>query len=594
MQWNTVRLALLVLLVGGQLATILLARAGYGLWPVALPWLVSLLAGVLVCLPLQKPVLRSLPALRGWEVLVVVALTLLAALLRLPNLEHLPSGIHGDEGEFATWAVAVVEGRGPSPFGVAFLGDPALYVHMVAPFIAALGHTMEAVRLPSALFGLATVPILYGLTRELAGPRPAMLAALFLATSTVHIHFSRLGLNVIEMPFFACLSLWLLARGLKQQRDHWYVLAGIFGGIGFYYHFGARLIAPILLLVLIGHLIADRVAWRDWLRGIVLTGIGGLLSLSPLLAYLSSHPNLLTDHVEQRGIWNHWEDLAELHGTVPSDKVGILWGQVARTIEAFIWRPDPGYGAFFFTFFDAPLLNAFLAPLAMLGLAALCLRLRDPGARLVLLWFVVPAIFASVLTDTAGQAHRLIHPLLPAIIAAALLISWLSSLARTWLPRTLAVVAAMLFVLLPLGANLWEVQRYFEPETTARFIAFETAQARCMAALPPGTVAVVASGERNLADLGPSRYLGYDIDRRHLTEPLTAPVDTDGKPLVLLVYEWERSVIPQIQRIYPEAESVELERPAGQRVMTAFAVSGGGQSADALLAACADGGSSAD
>ncbi|MEZ4570164.1 MAG: hypothetical protein R2849_07525 [Thermomicrobiales bacterium] len=40
---------------------------------------------------------------------------------------------------------------------------------MLAPFVSWLGPTMEAIRLPSALIGTATVPLLYGLVRNFYG-----------------------------------------------------------------------------------------------------------------------------------------------------------------------------------------------------------------------------------------------------------------------------------------------------------------------------------------------------------------------------------------------------------------------------------------
>ena len=262
------RTFLLGLTFVGQVLAIFLVRRTNSFWPVATPWLISLLAAVGLCaLPfvsarrwrgLQARLSEYLP-----EIALVVGLVILAGALRLPFLESLPSGIHGDEGEFGTIAAAVAHHHGPAPFGVAFLGDPAMYLYVVAPFVAALGSTMEAIRLPSALAGVATIPILYFQTRDLFGRRAAAIATFLLVTSTVHIHFSRLAINVIEVPLFASLSLWLLARGICRRDDRWYLLAGMAGGLGFYFHFGARLIAPILVLVLLGQFVFARSAWRQ-------------------------------------------------------------------------------------------------------------------------------------------------------------------------------------------------------------------------------------------------------------------------------------------------------------------------------------------
>jgi 4-amino-4-deoxy-L-arabinose transferase-like glycosyltransferase len=531
---------------------------------------------------------RRLADLRSRELQMVAGLTLIATALRLPGLEHIPGGIHGDEGEFAVRALEVTQGGGPPPFGIALFGDPALYVYLLAPFVALLGATMEAVRLPSVLVGVATVPILYGLARDLFGRGVATIAALLLAVSAVHIHFSRLAVNVVWVPFFACLSLWFLKRGLDRRDELSLLLAGITAGLGVYSQFGARLTTLVLVLVLAGHLAAAPRAWREWARAAMVTGLGGLLALAPLLAYLSTDPDALTRHVERRAIWEHWDDLAGRYGTVPSDKLGIIIEQARRTVGAFVSRPDPLEGAQFYTFMDAPLLSRILGPLALLGLLALCLRLRRPEARLVLIWFAVPVVLASVLTDVAGQSHRLIHPLLPALIAAALVLDGIRQLAFSRLSRPAALAVVLLVVLATMLPGLRDTYRYFQTEVTARYDSDGTAQARCLEALPDGTLALVLGAPRMYARHGPSRYLGHDIERVDIADPARdLPVDANGRPLVVLVHERLIDELPKVLRAYPDAAVAEIERPEDVRVLTVVAPPSDGVISSELLQRCA-------
>jgi 4-amino-4-deoxy-L-arabinose transferase-like glycosyltransferase len=581
------RIWLLALLVGTELATLYFARSGRAFWPVAIPWLVSMAAAVAFLRSRQAGGAWRLPGPRSTEFLLVAGLTLLAAALRLPGLERMPGGIYGDEGEFAVRALDVTQGGGPAPFGVAFLGDPALYIYLLAPFVSALGTTMEAVRLPSALAGAATVPILYGLVRDLYGRDVAALAALLLATSAVHIHFSRLAVNVVWVPFFACLSLWLLKRGLERRDDVALLLAGISSGLGVYSHFGARLILPILLLILVGQFAAAPRAWRDLTRAGVLTGFGALLALAPLLAYMSSDPRMLTRHTERRGIWEHWEELAERYGTVPSDKFGIIVEQIRRTFGAFVSRSDPLEGAQFYTFMDASLLSGILGPVALLGLLALCLRLRTMNARLVLIWFCVPVIFASVLTDVAGQSHRLIHPLLPALIGAALVIDWIRRFAIVRLSRPMAGAVVLSVVLVTMLPGLRDTYRYFQPDVTARFAPRGTAQARCLEALPDDTLALVLGAPRMYAGHGPSRYLGHAVERRDVADPAAdLPADSGGRPMVVMIHERNIDELPEVMQVYPDAAIVEIDRPDGKRVLTVVAPQSDGELGAALLRRC--------
>ncbi len=578
---------MLYLAVGGQVSAVVLARFTDSFWMVAVPWLASLVAAAMFVLGRRPGLPRLSGRFQNRDLWIVGGLTLLASLLRLPNLETMPAGIHGDEGEFGELALNVSRGEGPAAFGVAFLGDPALYVYVIAPFVKLLGPTMEAIRLPSALIGIATVSLLYGFVRNLYGRFCAAIAAFLLATSAVHIHFSRMALNVIWVPFFTCLALWLLKRGMDRRGDVWFLLAGIAGGIGFYFHFGARLILPMLGLLLATQLVADRSRWRTWIQAMIFVATGGLLALSPLLAHLSSDPQLLTAHTDKRAIWNNWERLAERYDLDVSDKAGIVWEQIRLTFLAFISEPDSRYGANMYRFMDMPLLPSLLATLAIIGLVALAFRIRTNRARIVLVWFVVPVIFASVLTDVAGQSHRLINPLLPALIAIAFVVDAGRRAIRSRFPAPLASVAVLVLMVVPLVAGARDGYRYLQPGATDRFGVAGTAQARCLEALPSGTVALIAGEPRIYARHGASRYLGHDIDRRDLDDPLAQlPPDPDSEPVVILVHEWNLAFTDQIREIYPDAPSVDIYRPDDRRAMTVFAIAADRRLAETLLEAC--------
>lgn len=574
-------------IVGAQLAAALLARSDARLWLTALPWLLSLAAAAL---GLAGPRFRlTVPriAVRSPDLWMVVGLTVLAGLLRLPRLETLPAGIYGDEGEFGAIALSITQGDGLPPFGVAFLGDPALYVHILAPFVDLMGPSMAAIRLPSALVGVATVPLLYGFARNLSGRLAATLAAFLLATSAVHIHFSRLALNVIWVPFFTCLGLWLLKRGLDDRRDVWFLLAGIAGGIGFYFHFGARLIVPMMVAILVTQAVIRRAEWRRWLAAAGYLLGGAALALSPLLANLSNNPELLNAHTNKRGIWNHWQALAERYDTVPDDKAGILREQIQTTFFAFTSEPDSRYGAVMYRFMDQPLLPGLVAALAIVGVVVLCLRWRSESARIMLVWLAVPCVFASILTDVAGQAHRLLNPTVAVLLVVALALDGAWKHLRRSLPGhvTLALFAGLLSV--PLVAGAHDGYEYLRPGATDQFGVPATAQARCLESLPPGTLALVSGGTRIYARHGPSRYLAGDVLRRDLEE-LAVPDASDSRPVVVLVHEWNRSAAERILGAYPQAVSVEVQRPAGRRVLTVIAIYRDRAEAERVLDACRD------
>src|SRR5579884_480820 len=127
------RRLLVALLIASQVLTAVGAKLGLPLWLVAGPWI----GGIAVAAALavgEVPTVdwRRRLAARRWDLAAIASVTLLAAALRPPDLQHIPNGIDVDEAWFALLAQRVVHGDGPKPFGVAFLGDPALNMHLMA------------------------------------------------------------------------------------------------------------------------------------------------------------------------------------------------------------------------------------------------------------------------------------------------------------------------------------------------------------------------------------------------------------------------------------------------------------------------------
>ncbi|MDP8924165.1 MAG: glycosyltransferase family 39 protein, partial [Chloroflexota bacterium] len=442
-------------------ALALIATGGSLLGLVAGLWLVSLGLAVVAVMPARWPesvrrvIRRARLALacRRAEVAAVGAVVAVGGLVRLIALEHYPTGVHGDEAEFGLIALSILRGSGPHPFGTAFLGDPALFVYVEAPFVAVLGQTMTAVRALAAISGTLTLVSLYALVRVLFGPRPAILAAAFLAGAAVHVHFSRVGLNVAQVPLFATLSLLLLWRGHRTGRAAWWLLAGIAAGLGVYFHFAARLL-PVVIALFMGYLLVGAPRrWRAWGAHVLLLSLGAAMALSPLVVHLAAQPHQLTEHTDQRLIFRHWDRMVEQHRS--ADPIAIAWGQVALNLMAFVGQADASQ---FFTFTGAPLLNGLTAPLAALGTALVMVRLREPRCALVFFWFWVFVLVGGALTIDSPQFHRLLPAVPAAVIGAALVLDWF---ADTW-SRLVAGVARPLIAtavaLVPVSAGIWDAK----------------------------------------------------------------------------------------------------------------------------------------
>ena len=188
---------------------------------------------------------------RRWEAVAVALITLSAALLRFSRLPELPPGLHFDEGFKAVTARALLEGAPPQIFFESDMGEEPIALYLLAAVFGLVGQAPWLVRLPSAIIGTLTVPLVWWLGRELgrrcgeaqiataAGPHPeatvtappgqvgGLGAALILSILYWHLSFSRIGMEPILVPFFAALSFAALARGLNTGRRRNYALAGL-------------------------------------------------------------------------------------------------------------------------------------------------------------------------------------------------------------------------------------------------------------------------------------------------------------------------------------------------------------------------------
>lgn len=85
-------------------------------------------------------------------------------------------------------------------------------------FWLALGQTDFMIRLPSALFGVATVGVVFAVARRLFGHRPALWAAALVAVSPFHIWYSQEARMYALAGLFAWLAVWAAMRGFSSRR----------------------------------------------------------------------------------------------------------------------------------------------------------------------------------------------------------------------------------------------------------------------------------------------------------------------------------------------------------------------------------------
>src|SRR5262249_10918737 len=99
-----------------------------------------------------------------------------------------------------------------------------------------LGQSDFFLRLPSALFGIASLPVLYVLARDLTSKQVAVFAVFVLALSPFHLWYSQEGRMYSQLMFLSLLSSVLLFRALRRSEVSWWIYYILVSAAGMYTH----------------------------------------------------------------------------------------------------------------------------------------------------------------------------------------------------------------------------------------------------------------------------------------------------------------------------------------------------------------------
>ncbi len=148
------------------------------------------------------------------EVFALVVLTAAALALRLIHLTRFELFVD----EAATWWFAGLIASGGLSEQMSLEPTPPLYYGLVGLLMELFGESDWVLRLPSAIFGAAAIPIVFGLGRELFGRRAGWIAALLLTAHPLHVFYSREARVYPMLLCLAMLTLWALWRALETDN----------------------------------------------------------------------------------------------------------------------------------------------------------------------------------------------------------------------------------------------------------------------------------------------------------------------------------------------------------------------------------------
>ena len=539
---------------------------------------------------------------RGWEAAILLLITLLAALLRVYRLTEIPPGLHFDEGFKGTTARALLEGAPLQLFFESDMGEEPIAMYLVSAALGLVGQEPWVVRLPSAIVGTLTVPLVWWLGRELyrshhdhralsyrshrskvrssTGPArdevdPAiedatvvgLLAgggrlrgqvvglggAFVMAVLYWHLSFSRIGMEPILVPFFASLAFAALARGLNARqagRSGYpaFALAGLALG-GSLYTYKAGYFVPVVAILFVAYAaVVNRGFLRRHGAGLLLMALVGLLVAVPIGIYFATHPaNFLQRPAS-----------VALMGGAPQGEgaPGAPWQALVdnfpRVLGMFFWQGDANPRS---NLPSRPALDPFLALLFLIGLGRALVGFRRPAFALPLIWLVVMVV-PTLVTEHAPHFGRAIGAT-PAVALLCALGGWtlwqgVAGLSRRWLEAVTVTFLALGLVF----SSLSTVQAYFHTwgQSPDLFYAYDVGLvevAEYMNSLPNGEEVYLTPTSDDHYTLGFVTKRPFDsFDGRH---GLLLPPAGRAATFVVLLRE-DEVTLPALQRDWPEGQ----------------------------------------
>jgi 4-amino-4-deoxy-L-arabinose transferase-like glycosyltransferase len=196
-----------------------------------------------------------------WLALMVAWLAICFRLGSLPLLQP-------DEGRNAEVAREMKRSGAwlvPTYNGVAYLDKPAFYFKAVALSLAVLGDNETAARLPSAMFGLGLLALVYAFCRKVHGVRCGLLAVSVIATMPLFMTNARTVIFDIALAFFVCGAIfagYLAEEAEGRSRRNWYLLGATAAGFATLVKGPVGFLLPILVLLVFNRVEGRRGAWR--------------------------------------------------------------------------------------------------------------------------------------------------------------------------------------------------------------------------------------------------------------------------------------------------------------------------------------------
>ncbi len=264
--------------------------------------------------------------------LLVLAVAAIAVFFRVYQLDQIPAEPFSDHAEKILDVYDITQGQ-TRIFFPRNTGREGFQMYLTVAVAAIFGTGLSflSLKIGTVLCGLATLPYMYLLGKEVGNRRVGLLAMFFAGIAYWPNVISRAGLRFPLYPLFVAPTLYYLLRGLRTSRRTDFILSGLFLGLGLHGYSPFRIV-PFVVVIAVGLYLFHNRSKVEWKQAIIWLSLLALVSLFvflPLLRYALEFPQFYNYRAFSR--------LGDAENPLPGPALQIFFSNTWNALRMLNW-----------------------------------------------------------------------------------------------------------------------------------------------------------------------------------------------------------------------------------------------------------------